>query len=144
MRITLRLDDDLHRAAKQQAQDEGVTLSALVEAALRERVARSLAPRTTEPRRFALDGCVEGDGTSAADVAESRYLEGFGDSDRDRKLEALRALFARLQAAADAEGVDPQDREVLTALSRDEIYAERIAELESVVDRFRFRTPTDR
>ena len=29
-------------------------------------------------RSFALDGCVTGDGTSAADVSEAEYLEGFG------------------------------------------------------------------
>jgi len=45
MRTTLNLDDDLVKAAKIAAIREGVTLTALVEAALRERID---AARTTE------------------------------------------------------------------------------------------------
>ncbi len=30
-------------------------------------------------REFALDGCVTGDGTSAADIPEEEYLKGFGE-----------------------------------------------------------------
>lgn len=45
MRTTLNLDDDLLKAAKIAAIREGVTLTALVEAALRERID---AARTTE------------------------------------------------------------------------------------------------
>lgn len=30
-------------------------------------------------RDFALDGCVTGDGTSAADIPEEEYLKGFGE-----------------------------------------------------------------
>lgn len=31
-------------------------------------------------RDFALDGCVTGDGTSAADIPEEEYLKGFGET----------------------------------------------------------------
>lgn len=35
--------------------------------------------RALPDREFALDGCVTGDGTSAADIPEEEYLKGFGE-----------------------------------------------------------------
>ena len=35
--------------------------------------------RAEPDREFALDGCVTGDGTSAADIPEEEYLKGFGE-----------------------------------------------------------------
>lgn len=47
MRTTVRLDDDLLREAKRAAAESGRTLTALIEEALRERLAR----RTRGPKR---------------------------------------------------------------------------------------------
>jgi hypothetical protein len=48
MRTTIRLDDDLLAEAKQAAQQSGKTLTALIEDALRERLARRRAPEQRE------------------------------------------------------------------------------------------------
>jgi len=47
MRTTLRLDEKLLRAAKRLAAELGMTLTALIEESLRERIARSKAGRRT-------------------------------------------------------------------------------------------------
>jgi hypothetical protein len=39
-RTTIRLDDDLMRSAKRSAADRGITLTALIDEAIRERLAR--------------------------------------------------------------------------------------------------------
>ena len=43
MQTTLRIDDEIYRAAKAQAARQGSTLTRFIEEALRERVARSAA-----------------------------------------------------------------------------------------------------
>lgn len=48
MRTTIRLDEPLLREAKREASRSGMTLNALIEEALRERLARSAS--ATEPR----------------------------------------------------------------------------------------------
>jgi hypothetical protein len=48
MRTTIRLDDDLLREAKRAALESGQTLTALIEGALRERLARRAQPRKRE------------------------------------------------------------------------------------------------
>ena len=48
MRTTIRLGDALLREAKREAARSGITLTAIIEESLRERLARSAA--TTEPR----------------------------------------------------------------------------------------------
>jgi hypothetical protein len=48
MRTTIRLDDDLLREAKRAAMDSGQTLTALIESALRERLARRKQPQKRE------------------------------------------------------------------------------------------------
>jgi hypothetical protein len=49
MRTTIRLDDDLLREAKRAALDGGQTLTAFIESALRERLARRAQARKSEP-----------------------------------------------------------------------------------------------
>jgi hypothetical protein len=44
MRTTLRIDDQLAREAKRRAADEGITLTALIERALRESFSRRREP----------------------------------------------------------------------------------------------------
>ncbi len=36
-------------------------------------------PNVKRQRTFALDGCYDGPGTSAADIPEEEYLKGFGE-----------------------------------------------------------------
>lgn len=43
MQTTLRVDDEIYRAAKAQAASQGETLTRFIEEALRERIARSAA-----------------------------------------------------------------------------------------------------
>lgn len=52
MRTTIRLDDDLFAQAKQYAADTGKTLSAVIEEALREFVARRRLPARRKPERL--------------------------------------------------------------------------------------------
>jgi hypothetical protein len=101
VKTTIDIEDDLLKAAKKQAIDEGTTLKALVEEGLRERV--------------------------SAKVRDTRT-----------PVERLAALFAKLQAAADADS-SPRGSELSTGGGREAIYAERIRHLEDVVDEFRSR-----
>ena len=55
MRTTLNLDDDLVKAAKIAAIREGATLSALIEAALREHLDRSPSPEWEIPAHIDRD-----------------------------------------------------------------------------------------
>ena len=50
MRTTIRLSDELMREAKREAAKSGMTLTAIIEESLRERLARSLA--SAEPRSY--------------------------------------------------------------------------------------------
>ena len=50
MRTTIRLDDALLREAKREAAKSGMTLTAIIEESLRERLARSAA--SAEPRSY--------------------------------------------------------------------------------------------
>jgi hypothetical protein len=51
MQTTLRIDDEIYRAAKAQAASQGSTLTRFIEEALRERIARSAAtPVSAEVR----------------------------------------------------------------------------------------------
>ena len=49
-RTTVRLDDDLMRDAKRMAAESGITLTALIESALRERLARRDQPPAKRDR----------------------------------------------------------------------------------------------
>ena len=49
MRTTVRLDEELMRDAKRAAAESGKTLTALIEDALREVLARRKAPRSRKP-----------------------------------------------------------------------------------------------
>ena len=51
MQTTLRIDDEIYRAAKAQAATQGETITRFIEQALRERIARSArAPVSAETR----------------------------------------------------------------------------------------------
>lgn len=51
MQTTLRIDDEIYRAAKVQAASQGATLTRFIEEALRERIARAAAmPVSAEVR----------------------------------------------------------------------------------------------
>lgn len=65
MRTTIRMDDDLLRAAKRRAGDQGRTLTAFIEQAVRAELRRTDAEPEREPyvvRPFAGDGVREGVG----------------------------------------------------------------------------------
>lgn len=70
MRTTLRIDDELARLAKRQAASEGVTMTALIERALRESLARR--ERRRPRRELPTD---TGDGVrDGIDLADGRAL----------------------------------------------------------------------
>lgn len=50
MQTTLRLPDDLYRAAKARAAEEGITLTRLLEESLRQRLARDAPAPASVPR----------------------------------------------------------------------------------------------
>lgn len=52
MRTTVRLDDDLLRAAKQHALSTGRTLTSVLEDSLRHELARSESARSVQPYRL--------------------------------------------------------------------------------------------
>lgn len=52
MRTTINLDDELLKQAKLAAQRSGTTLTALIEDAVRERLARQTSAPATEPVRL--------------------------------------------------------------------------------------------
>jgi len=56
------------------AAQEGRSQAEIVRAAI-----EAYEPARPRARRFALEGCVSGDGTSAADIPEEEYLKGFGE-----------------------------------------------------------------
>jgi hypothetical protein len=81
MRTTLSLDDDLYREAKKAAVDSGTTLTALIEAALRESLRRRpvAAHRRKNSRlptfrgRGLMPGVDLDDSASLLDLMESRH-----------------------------------------------------------------------
>jgi hypothetical protein len=71
MKTTLNLDDRVLRRAKKLAAAEGITLTALVEDALRART----APRPSGPERFRLVlPTVRGDAPPRIDIADREAL----------------------------------------------------------------------
>ena len=60
MRTTIRLDEPLLREAKREASRAGMTLTAVIEEALRERLARTTSP--AEPRARVRLKTVDGEG----------------------------------------------------------------------------------
>ncbi|MGE5346543.1 MAG: type II toxin-antitoxin system VapB family antitoxin [Acidithiobacillales bacterium] len=81
MRTTLALDDDLYREAKKVAVDSGTTVTALIEAALRESLRRRHAagPRRKKIRlptfrgRGVMPGVDLDDSASLLDLMEARH-----------------------------------------------------------------------
>jgi hypothetical protein len=72
MRTTLNLQDDLMRAAKQEAAQRGITLTALMEEALREHL-RNSEERASQSFRLRLV-TVEGGPTPGVDLDDRRSL----------------------------------------------------------------------
>ena len=73
MRITIRLDEKLLKEAKRQAAASGMTLTAIIEESLRERLARGKAQRTArEPVRLPTSG--EGGLRAGIDLDDSAAL----------------------------------------------------------------------
>ena len=73
MRTTLRLPDALLREAKQEAAKSGITLTALIEESLRERLARSRANAEAQSRiRLTTTG--RGGGHPGIDLDDSASL----------------------------------------------------------------------
>ncbi len=56
MRTTIRLDDKLLKEAKRQAAEAGITLTAIIEDSLRERLARRTKTTKIEPTRLHTTG----------------------------------------------------------------------------------------
>jgi hypothetical protein len=72
MRTTIRLDDQLLKEAKQLAIDTDQTLTAVIEDALRERLARQNQPEQRQPIRLTI---FEGQGLQAGiDLDDSAAL----------------------------------------------------------------------
>jgi hypothetical protein len=81
MRTTIRLDDQLLADAKQLAARTGRTLTAVIQDALREALARAAAPRPRRPYKlptFAGDGLQPG-----VDLDDSAALLDLMESDAD-------------------------------------------------------------
>jgi hypothetical protein len=81
MQTTLRLDDELFRQAKAQAAAQGISLTRLVEQAIREHLSRPASaprrPRVRLPVSSATGGLVPGfsslaEAVAAADLADDR------------------------------------------------------------------------
>jgi len=71
MKTTVEIDDTLLRLAKQRAAEAGIPLRALIEDALRAR----LAPRAEQPKRFTLDvPIITGTAPPAVDIADRDAL----------------------------------------------------------------------
>jgi len=76
MRTTLRIDDELARRAKSQAASEGVTLTALIERALRELLTKRREPK----QRCELPTSGSGGGVrEGVDLADGRALRDLMD-----------------------------------------------------------------
>lgn len=81
MRTTLALDDDLYREAKRAALDSGTTVTAVIEAALREKLRRSRGtakrrkkvPLPTFRGRGLMPGADLDDSASILDLMEARH-----------------------------------------------------------------------
>ncbi len=81
MRTTLALDDDLYREAKKAAVDSGTTVTALIEAALRESLRRRHAGPSRRKRsrlptfrgRGLMPGVDLDDSASLLDLMEARH-----------------------------------------------------------------------
>jgi hypothetical protein len=73
--ITIDLTDDELDRLRRIASREGKAEAEVLKAAL-----DSYDVDGPPLRSFALDGCVTGDGTSAADIPEEEYHKGFGES----------------------------------------------------------------
>jgi len=72
MRTTVRLDDNLLAAAKRHAAETGQTLTAVLESALRESLARRAAP--VSPRRVRLKTFRGGGVRAGVDLDDSAAL----------------------------------------------------------------------
>jgi hypothetical protein len=60
MQTTLRLDDDLYRRAKAEAASEGISLTRLVEDALREKLAGPAVPKVARRLQLPVSSAVGG------------------------------------------------------------------------------------
>ncbi len=81
MRTTIRLDDDLLRAAKRTAAESGLTLTALIEESLRERLARRSHGRKRRRVRLIT---FKGSGVApGVDLDDSAALLDLMEEDRD-------------------------------------------------------------
>jgi hypothetical protein len=84
MRTTLALDDDLYREAKRAALDSGTTVTAVIEAALREKLLRrhgagrrrKKVPLPTFRGRGLMPGVDLDDSASLLDLMEARHPAG--------------------------------------------------------------------
>ncbi len=72
-KTSLYLNDDDRERLRRLAEAEGQSQAAVIRAALALYEAQQRAPR-----KFALTGAWEGDGTSIADIPEDELLRGFG------------------------------------------------------------------
>ena len=72
MRTTIRLDDDLLKEARRCASASGQTLTALIEDALRERLARQKSAANREPVSLPVHG--EGGTAPGVDLDDSAEL----------------------------------------------------------------------
>jgi hypothetical protein len=79
MRTTVRLDDDLLRAAKVRAAEQGITLTQLIDESLRERLAARPPRRGTKPFRLITYG--KGGTRPGVDLDDNRATRDLMDQD---------------------------------------------------------------
>lgn len=78
-RTTVRLDDDLMHQAKQSAAKRGITLTALIEEAIRERLARKPAGESGSDVVLPSFGSPDGRVAAGFDVADNAAVREFLD-----------------------------------------------------------------
>jgi len=71
MQTTLRLDDDLYRRAKAQAAEQGISLTRLVEEAIRERLDRPAPSRRRRRLRLPVSSATGGLAPGFANLEEA-------------------------------------------------------------------------
>jgi hypothetical protein len=78
MRTTIRLDDELLKAAKMRAAEQGITLTQLIDESLRERLTRR-GGKAEQSRSLQLPAYGEGGVRGGVDLSDNRALRDLMD-----------------------------------------------------------------
>ncbi|HVD41749.1 MAG TPA: hypothetical protein VNC16_12200 [Solirubrobacterales bacterium] len=82
MRTTVRLNDDLLKAAKMRAAEQGITLTQLIDESLRERLAARPRRQSTKPFRLTTYG--KGGTRPGVNLDDNRAIRDLMDEDLPR------------------------------------------------------------